>query len=59
MKLQRGESRWRNKEGRERREQKKNEKDEREISGEIGGVKYYIFFLQYYERCNFMFRIVL
>ena len=43
----------------EREENKKNERDEREISREIRGVKYYIYFLQYYEQCNSMFRIVL
>ena len=42
----------------EREENSKDEKDEREISGEIGGVKY-LFFLQYCEQCNSMFRIVL
>ena len=41
----------------EREESRKNEKDEREISGEIGGVKN-IFFLQYCEQYNSMFRIV-
>ena len=44
----------------EREENRKNERDEREISGEIGGVQYiYIFFLQYCEQYNSMFRIVL
>ena len=44
MKLQRGDSRWRT-EKEEREQNRKNEKDEREISSEIGGVKYiYIFF---------------
>ena len=45
----------------EREKNRKNERDEREISGEIGGVKYiYIYiFLQYCEQCNSMFRIVL
>ena len=43
MKLQRGESRWRI-EKEKREENRKNERDEREISGEIGGVKYKFFF---------------
>ena len=43
MKLQRGESRWRT-EKEERDENRKNERDEREISSEIGGVKYNFFF---------------
>ena len=58
MKLQRGESRWRT-EKEERDENRKNERDGREISGEIGGVKYNFFFLQYCEQYNSMFRIVL
>ena len=54
------------KQRRKREENRKNERDEREISGEIGGVKYiyiyiyiFFFFLQYCEQCNSMFRIVL
>ena len=58
MKLQRGESRWRT-EKEEREENRKNERDEKEISGEIGGVKFFFFILQYYEQYNSMFRIVL
>ena len=58
MKLQRGESRWRT-DKEERDENRKNERDGREISGEIGGVKYKFFFLQYCEQYNSMFRIVL